>query len=86
MVYLALDRSSALEAISFAKAGGHSVWVGSDAISEEEHLRLGTQGMKVTRFAYPLSGAAAAVIEDALATIEEHHPAEVIWVQRARRP
>jgi hypothetical protein len=85
MVYLALDRSSALEAISSAKAAGHSVWVGSDAVSEEEHRRLRTEGVKLTRFMYPLTGAEAAVVEDALATIEEHHPVEVIWAQHARK-
>jgi hypothetical protein len=86
MVYLALDRSSALEAIASAKVGNYSVWVGSDAISQEEHHRLGSEGVKLTRFTYALAGAAATVVDDALATIEEHHPGEVIWVQHVRKP
>jgi hypothetical protein len=86
MVYLALDRSSALGAIAFARAGGNSVWVGSDAISEQEHRRFVSEGVKLTRFIYPLAGAQPSVVEDALATIEEHHPGEIIWVQHVRKP
>jgi hypothetical protein len=86
MVYLALDRSSALQAISSAKSSGHSVWVGADAISAEEHQRFGSEGVKLTRFIYPLSDAKASVVDSALATVEEHHPGEVIWVQHVRKP
>jgi hypothetical protein len=86
MVYLALNRSSALQAILAAKSGGCSVWVGADAISEEEHRRFGSEGVKLTRFIYPLTDAEPSVVDDALATIEEHHAGEVIWVQHVRKP
>ncbi len=86
MVYLALDRASALSAIAAAKRGGDAVWVGSDALSEEEHHRFGSEGVNVTRFIYPLTGAEAAVVEDALASVEEHHPGEIIWVQHVPKP
>jgi len=86
MVYLALDRSSALEAIASAKSGGYSVWVGSDAISEQEHRRFGSEGVNLTRFIYPLNGVDASVVDEALATVEEHHPGETIWVQHVRNP
>jgi hypothetical protein len=86
MVYLALDRQSALEAIQSAKAGGHSVWVGTDAISDEEHHRFGSDGVNVTRFIYPLTGVETSVIEEALTTVQEHHPGEIIWVQHVAKP
>jgi len=50
-------------------------------ITQEEHYRLCSAGLKITRFAYPLAGAAPEVIDNALGEIEEHHPDEVIWVQ-----
>jgi hypothetical protein len=81
MVFLSLDRSAALEAIALAKIHGHAVWVGSDAISESEHQAFGEQGVKLTRFIYPLRGAASAQVQDALATVVEHHPGEAVWVQ-----
>ena len=56
MVDLALYRHSALAAIQAAKAGGHSVWVGSEVISEAKHHLFGSDGVSVTRFSYPLTG------------------------------
>lgn len=85
MVYLALDRQSALEAIRVAEDGRHSVWVGSDAISDEEHRLFGAEGVSVTRFNYPLTGVQLSVVEEAVATVQEHHPGEVIWVQHVTK-
>ncbi len=84
MVCLALEPKAASEAISLANSTGWSVWLGSDAITHEEHYRLCSTGLKITRFAYPLAGAVSEVIDDALGEIEEHHPNELIWVQHVR--
>jgi hypothetical protein len=84
MVYLALEPQAAVEAIRFANDTGCDVWVGSDAITPEEHKRFTLEGTKVTRFSYPLANASPEVIDDALGTIEEHHPGEIIWVQHVR--
>jgi hypothetical protein len=81
VVFLALSRESVLEAIALAKAGGHHVWVGADAMSQGEHSAQVEKGVKLTRFSFVLDGAAA--IDDAVATIREHHPSETIWVQRS---
>lgn len=81
MVYLALEPRAASEAIRFAIQTGCAVRVGSDSITLEEHKRLVLQGADVTRFSYPLANAASNVIADALGTIEEHHPGEIVWVQ-----
>ena len=81
MVFLVLRPESVLDTVRLAKQSGDSVWVGSDAITGEEHQDLVRDGIKVTRFSYPLATATADVVDDALATIEEHHPSETIWVQ-----
>ena len=86
MVYLALDRTSALEAIALAASGGHAVWVGADAISKEEHRRFSAEGVNLTRFRYALAGASRSVVEEALVTMEEHHPGQTIWVQHVAKP
>jgi hypothetical protein len=81
MVFLILEPQAVSDTVRLAKQCGHSVWVGSDAITSEEHQNLVRDGVKVTRFAYPLANETADVVADALATIEEHHPSEIIWVQ-----
>jgi hypothetical protein len=81
MVYLALEPRGASEAIRLAASAGWLVWVGSDAITAEEHHHLRADGAQLTRFSYPLANATPDVIADSLATIEEHHPGEIDWVQ-----
>ncbi len=81
MVYLVREPTAVVEAIRLSKQAGCAVWVGSDAITEERFKQLSQDGCNVTRFAYPLSNATNEVIADALSTIEEHHPNEIIWVQ-----
>jgi len=83
MVFLALEPSAATDAIRVAQQIGCAVWVGSDAISEDEHKRLVEAGTNVTRFAHPLAAAPISAVEDALATVLEHHPKDVIWVQHS---
>jgi hypothetical protein len=80
VVFLALSRESTLEAIALANTGGHAVWVGPDTLSHDEHLAQVAKGVRVTRFTFEL-GVGADAIEDAVATIREHHPSETIWVQ-----
>jgi hypothetical protein len=83
VVFLALDAKSAAEAIDIARQNDAAVWVGSDAKPHEEHYRIAAEGVNLTRFSYPLAGADRSVLEEALATILEHHPGETVWVQRA---
>ena len=83
MVFLALDPSAAVEAIALARLNGAAVWVGSDAMSHDEHYRIAAEDVNLTRFEYPLSGVDPAVVDDALAAVREHHPGETVWVQRA---
>ena len=81
MVFLVLKPESVSDTVRLAKQSGESVWVGSDAITSEEHQDLVRDRVKVTRFSYLLANGTADVVADALATIEEHHPSEIIWVQ-----
>jgi hypothetical protein len=85
MVYLALEPAAAREAIGITGTSAFSVWVGSDALTSDEFQRLIAEGVKVTRFSYPLSGASSEVVASALSTVEEHHPNEIIWVQHTAR-
>jgi hypothetical protein len=81
MVFLVLQPGAVVEALRLAQQAGCAVWVGSEAVTQEQHQQLTRSGVNVTRFPYPLANASAVVIEDAVNTIKEHHPDEVIWVQ-----
>ena len=81
MVYLVLEPQAVSETIRLAMQCDCSVWVGSDSITNDEHRDLIHSGAKITRFSYPLANATGDMIAEALCTIEEHHPGEIVWVQ-----
>ena len=83
MVYLAIEPRAAIEAIRLAIETGWIVLMGSDAITPEEQKRYSLSGVNLTRFSYPLANATSEIVADALETIEEHHPGEIVWVQHA---
>jgi hypothetical protein len=82
MVYLPLTLTAAHEAIRLAQQTGCAVWVGADALTQDEFKQFIQKGLKITRFDYPLSDATEEDIASAIATIEEHHPGDILWVQR----
>ena len=81
MVYLILEPNAVQEIIEVAKKTGAAVWVGSNAMTHEEHYKIASTGVDITRFKYPLSDTDKETIEEALDTVKLHHPKENIWVQ-----
>lgn len=81
MVYLVLRRTALSEAIGAARQTGCAIWMGCDVATAEDKARLQSEGLNLTTFTYPLSHASREVLEDALCTIVEHHPREIVWVQ-----
>ncbi|RQP24221.1 hypothetical protein DZC73_12955 [Albitalea terrae] len=76
MVFLAITSAGLAEALRQA-ADSHTVWCGSDAISEAGWASLGAPDL--SRFTYPLGD--RELLEDAITTIKEHHPGQTIWVE-----
>lgn len=80
MVFVAITASGLADALRQA-AEGDAIWCGSDTISEQAYGALTRAA--VNRFSYSLLDPEAT--EGALATIEEHHPGQTIWVEVATR-
>jgi hypothetical protein len=79
MVYLAITQQGLADALSASELTGHTVWCGSDAMSEEEYQKRVPKNL--SRFIYPLQNAEQNELGSALSTIAEHHPNETIWVE-----
>lgn len=77
MVYLAITPKGLAEA---RRAGrpGVTVWCGADAISECDYAAIPAAD-RPTRFIYDLAD--RFLLDDALGTIQEHHPDQTIWVE-----
>lgn len=81
MVYLALTPQGLRDILHDAAAVDMPVWCGADALSEAEFESL--ERGNITRFNYSLADADMATVQDALATIAEHHPGERVWIESA---
>jgi hypothetical protein len=79
MVYLALTPDGLQELLLDLPNPEIPIWCSSDALSEAEFRKL--ERVNVTRFNCSLLGADNMAMSDALATIEEHHPGERIWIE-----
>lgn len=79
MVFLALTRNGLNEAIKLAESRDITIWCGADVISETEYKALTLN--PVSRFNYGLFNENTEVVADAIDTIGEHHPNEIVWVE-----
>ena len=73
MVYLALTPQGLRDVLNASEATKIPIWCGADALSEAEFEKL--ERGNITRFNYSFADAHITTIQDALATIEEHHAA-----------
>lgn len=81
MVFLAITPKGLKNALREAARSGAAVWCGADAVSEEDFDTLKVRGL--TRFDYQLQARDLLVLADALDTIDQHHPGEVVWIEAA---
>ncbi|KVK79965.1 hypothetical protein WJ53_16850 [Burkholderia ubonensis] len=61
----------------------HQLWVDADVLTEEEIAVLRSTGALVTNFAGHARAGDAKEMACAVAVIQEHHPAEPIWIEAA---
>jgi hypothetical protein len=61
------------------------LWLNAGILSSHELAALRTQGLDVSSFSrpVPLQGQG---LDDAIGTIEEHHPDSSIWVEHVAQP
>ena len=78
MVFLAISPRGLSEVLLLAQHC-HPVWCGANSVSEEEYRAL--EGKNLSRFNYELSHSKPEVMAEAVDTIAEHHPGQVIWVE-----
>lgn len=76
MIFLAITPTGLAQTLRTATEN-NAIWCGSDAISEADYAAR--QWPNLSRFAYSLEE--RVLIDDAVSTIEEHHPGQTIWVE-----
>jgi hypothetical protein len=80
MVFLISSRAGYESFLSRGSAGS-ALWVAAGVLSPGELVALREAGANVTNLIYEIAEGDWKAVEGAVATVKEHHPAEVIWVQ-----
>jgi hypothetical protein len=83
MVYLILTRRGYEEVLRQFQRVPSPVWVNKDILSADELASLRAAGTAVTDFTRFITPSSASAIEQAAATVREHHPNDCIWVEYA---
>lgn len=59
-----------------------ALWVSAGVLSMQELASLRAKGMSITDFHHAVAPDDPAAVQDALDTIQEHHPGQVVWIGR----
>ncbi|SDR55018.1 hypothetical protein SAMN05443245_7566 [Paraburkholderia fungorum] len=82
MVFFACSKISVVAFESLWRDNnGHQLWVDAGVLTEKETALLRSTGALVTNFAGHARAGDAGEMACAVAVIQEHHPAEPIWIE-----
>ena len=80
MVILATTRRGLESLRALIDSTRPAVWVGAGVLTPDEVVALRAAGLKLSVFAHDIASEDPEQLANALATVAEHHPDEVIWV------
>jgi hypothetical protein len=81
MIIFAVTKEGFQELEPVIKTGKYPVWIGGNVLSESELDRYREMDINITSFRYVIDPANDEELDDALVTIEEHHPKERICLE-----
>jgi hypothetical protein len=83
MIFLILTRLGYHQLMALSKAAHSAIWVNSGVLGEGELLKLREADVEVTNFVRFIDVGNLSAVEGAVATVQEHHVGQTIWVERA---
>ncbi|MBT1065494.1 hypothetical protein KJY73_18045 [Bowmanella sp. Y26] len=81
MIIFAVTKEGFRELEAVIVTGKYPVWIGSNVLSESELASYREMDLDITNFSYEIDPANNEELDDALATIAEHHPNERVWLE-----
>ncbi|MET3653224.1 hypothetical protein [Dyella japonica] len=82
MVLFALAKYGLSEVLDLARGSGSAVWVNHGLLDIVKLGELRAEGLDLTNFVHWVDPAAAAAVRAAVEAIREHHPNQVLYVER----
>ena len=81
MIILATTRNGFFELDPVIETGKYPVWIGSNVLTEDEIAKYRSRGVELTNFSYSIYPNNKDELDDAIATITEHHPGKRVWLE-----
>lgn len=82
MVLFALTKHGLSEMFDLARGNKTPVWVNQGLLDATNLERLRAEGIDLTDFAYWVDPADESYVQEAVETIREHHPNQVLYIER----
>lgn len=80
MIYLVTTRKSYDQLAASSAWPPAALWVSFGVLEPSELTELRASGISVTAFTKPIDSSDLVTLTDAVDTIREHHPGQVLWV------
>ncbi|MFC5740810.1 hypothetical protein [Dyella tabacisoli] len=81
MVIFALTKHGLSEMFDLARGSKTAIWVNRGLLDELEMKELRTEGFDLTDFVHWIDPVDESAVEEATATIREHHPDQVLYIE-----
>ncbi|WP_020413314.1 hypothetical protein [Microbulbifer variabilis] len=81
MVIFATTKEGFRELETVIKTGKYLVWIGCNVLSASELDSYREMKLDITNFSYEIDPVNEEELNEALATIAEHHPGERVWLE-----
>lgn len=81
MVFFAMTRQGVESFRQLSVDSRASLWISAGILASEELSELHGRGVNVSDFDYEIHPGDLDVVADAISTIKEHHPDELLWVE-----
>jgi hypothetical protein len=82
LVFFALTKHGLTEIFDLTKGKSASIWVNQGLLDAAELNRLRSEGFNLTDFAYWIDPSDEPYVREAVETIREHHPNQVLYIER----
>lgn len=82
MVLFALTKHGLTEMLDLARGGRSAIWVNDGLLDAMKIGQLRADGLDLTNFVNWIDPANEEAVQDAVKTIREHHPNQVLYIER----
>lgn len=82
LVLFALTKHGLAEMLDLARGSNSAIWLNDGLLDATNLGQLRAEGFDLTNFVYWIDPADEVAVQDAVEAIREHHPDQVLYIER----